>query len=448
MRLRPPYARKRRGMSLLLFALLCLPVQTQEPEVSPAEGEGLLPVPEYAGDFLSRAKWTGDWGGLRQEWASKGIFLDLDGYLVLQDVADGGSQEGAETAANLDYRMTLDLMRMQLVPGAMVYVRGQSRWGESVNPNSGLLLPVNTYSAFPFSNDPDGEVDFAITELNWVQFLSDEVGVLVGKITTMGSSNEFMGGAGRTQFMNFQFLFSAVLAQLSPYSTLAVGGIWMPDPAWTLNMTLMNLTDSSTTSGFGDIGEGATLATTLDYRGSLNELPGGGCFGIYYGFDSEFSRIGGLNLNPGNGIQMDSKSSSWAVSWNGWQYLIAEDAGASVDPGDGKQDLQGLGAFAQLGFADQDTNPVSWAVSLGLSGRGSFAGRDADTWGLAYFYNELQSLNLGPLVLEDSTSGLELYYDFALTGSTSLALDAQWAQGAFPSADDALILGLRMNVSL
>ena len=220
-------------MSLLLFALLCLPVQTQEPEVSPAEGEGLLPVPEYAGDFLSRAKWTGDWGGLRQEWASKGIFLDLDGYLVLQDVADGGSQEGAETAANLDYRMTLDLMRMQLVPGAMVYVRGQSRWGESVNPNSGLLLPVNTYSAFPFSNDPDGEVDFAITELNWVQFLSDEVGVLVGKITTMGSSNEFMGGAGRTQFMNFQFLFSAVLAQLFPYSTLAVGGIWMPDPAWT-----------------------------------------------------------------------------------------------------------------------------------------------------------------------------------------------------------------------
>ena len=44
-------------------------------------------------------------------------------------------------------RLTLDLTRMQLVPGALVTVRGQSRFGDTVNADSGLLLPVNTYSA-------------------------------------------------------------------------------------------------------------------------------------------------------------------------------------------------------------------------------------------------------------------------------------------------------------
>jgi porin len=437
-----------------LFAaivLLSSPVLGQETDASPSEAtadEGLLPVPDYQGDWRTNPKLTGDWGGLRHKWAQRGIFVDLDWYQSLQDIVDGGVREGTESSTNLDYRLTLDLMRMRLVPGALVTVRGQSRFGDTVNTDSGLLLPVNTYSAFPFSSDADDDVDFAITELNWLQFLSQEVGLLAGKITTMGSANEFMGGAGRTQFMNFQFLFSPVLAQLAPYSTLAVGGLWMPNPTWTLSTTLMNLEDASTTSGLGDIGDGATWATSLDYVGSLSELPGGGSFGIYYGFDAEFARIGGLNLNPGTGVQVQSESSAWALSWSGWQYLTTEEAGASVDPRNGKQDLQGLGIFAQLGLADEDTNPVSWSVAGGLSGRGTLPGRDADTWGVAYFHNELQDLALGSLVLEDSTSGLELYYDLALAGSTSLALDAQWVRSAFPSVDDAVILGLRLNVSL
>jgi porin len=103
--------------------------------------------------------------------------------------------------------------------------------------------------------------------------------------------------------------------------------------------------------------------------------------------------------------------------------------------------------FAQFGLADKDTNPVSWSIAGGLSGRGSIPGRDADTWGVGYFYNELQDLNLGPLVFEGSTSGVEAYYDIALFGWASLTLDAQWTQSAFPRVDDATILGARLNAS-
>jgi porin len=410
--------------------------------------EGLLPVPDYAGDFWKRPYLTGDWGGLRQDWADRGVTIGLDWYQAYQGIVDGGISEEWEYSTNLDYRLNLDLMRMGLVPGALVTVRGQSRFGDTVNDISGVLLPVNMYSAFPLSSDSDGDVDFAITELNWTQFLSGEFGLLAGKITTLRTANEFMGGEGRTQFMNMQLSFPATVAQLAPYSTLAVSGFWMPSPSWTVTTTLMNLEDASTTSGFSDIGDGATWATSADYLASVNELPGGGSLNFYYGFDSDFARIGGLNFDPGTGqILMDSKSSSWAVSWNGWQYLYSEEGSAPVDPRNGRQDLQGLGVFLQVGLADEDTNPVSWAIAGGLSGRGSIPGRDDDTWGVGYFYNDVQDLDFELLELDKSTSGLEIYYDIALLGSASLTLDAQWTRSAFESVDDATILGARLNVA-
>lgn len=418
-----------------------------DPDASRAD-QGILPVPDYSGEIGARAKLTGDWGGVRQNWADRGVTIAFDWYQAYQDIIDGGFEEGSANSTNLDYRLTLDLMRMGLVPGALVTVRGQSRFGDTVNGNSGVLLPVNMYSAFPFGPDDGGDVNFAITELNWLQFLSDQFGLLAGKITTLATTNEFMGGEGRSQFMNFQLSFSAAVAQLAPYSTLAVGAIWMPSPSWSFTTTLMNLEDASTTSGFDDIGDGTTWATTADYRASLNKLPGGGSISFYYGFDADFAKIGGLNIDPGNGeASWESKSESWALAWNGWQYLYLENNSSVVDPGNGRQDLEGLGLFAQVGIADEDTNPITWSFSIGLSGRGTIPGRDADTWGVGYFYNDLQDLDRDLLQLENATSGLEFYYDISLFGYAFLTLDAQWNKSAFRSIEDSTIIGVRLNVS-
>jgi hypothetical protein len=126
----------------------------------------------------------------------------------------------------------------------------------------------------------------------------------------------------------------------------------------------------------------------------LNKLPGGGSISFYYGFDADFAKIRGLNIDPGNGgVSRETKSEAWALTWNGWQYIYVENNSDAVDPGNGRQDLEGLGLFAQVGIADEDTNPISWAFSIGLSGRGTIPGRDADTWGLGYFYNDLQDLD-------------------------------------------------------
>jgi porin len=429
---------------IALVACVRADVLVAEPAVEDAALEGMVAIADYSGSWVGRSHLTGDWGGVRQQWADKGVTFGFDWYQAYQAVVDGGIAETGESSGNLDYRAALDLMRMDLVPGALISLRAQSRFGDTVNARTGQLLPVNMYSAFPLH---DGDVDIAVTELNLTQFLSDKFAVLVGKITTLATANEFMGGEGRSQFMNYQLNFSAALAQLAPYSTLAVGGIWLPNGNVTVTTILMNYQDSSTTSGFDDFGEGVTWATTADYLCSPADRPGGGTLAFYYGFDTTFAHIGAFNIDPNSELVLtDTDSDAWAVSWSGWQYLHVEEGLRSVDPRNGRQDLQGVGVFAQVALADEDTNPITWSCTAGLSGRGSIPRRDHDTWGIGYFWNDLQDLDRETLDFSGTASGVEVYYDIALAGSTSLTLDAQWAKSAFPSVDDATILAARMNM--
>lgn len=410
--------------------------------------EGILPVPNYSGDWKTRPFLSGDWDGLRTKWANKGLTFDFGWYQVGQGIVDGGRNERWAYTTNLDLHAKLDLMRMDVLPGALVSFRAQSRFGQTVNADTGLLLPVNTYSYFPTTDPLDENVPFAITELNYVQFFSDDLGVLLGKITTMANANEFSGGEGRTQFMNFQFQYPAVFAQVAPYSTLAVGALWLPSPQLTVTSILMNTRDSSTTTGISDIGEGTSWWTSVDYQYRARDLPGGGTLGVIYAFDGDFGRIGGTNIDPEGGLSMERKSEAFALFWNGWQYLYTEgNPPESIDPTDGRQDAQGLGVFLFLGVSDKSTNPVSWSAAGGLGGRGLIPGRDDDTSGVGYFYNSLQELRASAIFpLGQSTQGVEAYYNFAITRSAGLTIDLQWTKSALQGIDDAIVLGARLDI--
>lgn len=425
--------------------------QTNPGETKQPATEGLLPVPDYGGDWSTRPALSGDWNGLRQDWADHGFTAGFHWTQYGQGVESGGADEDWEFGGSLEALFHVDLMRMGLLPGALVTLRAESRYGESVNGISGLLLPVNTQSFFPLTTPPDDELPIAVTELTYTQFLTSQLGVLVGKIQTMDSDpNEFAGGRGRAQFMNFAFVVNPVTALTAPYSTLAAGGLWIPTDKVAVSSFVMNLADSSTTSGFDDFGDGAVWATEADFQWA-GDLPGGTNIGGMYAFDADFTELGGtLNFTPGVTPSLQSESTSWGVYWSAWQYLSAQDPPpAAIDAHDGRADLEGFGLFSRLGFADQDTNPIDWSASLGLGGRGLIPTRDEDTWGLGYFYSSLQQpRSLLIDLLEDHSEGVELYYDIGLARSISLTLDTQWVAGAFSDIDDALLLAFRLNVGL
>lgn len=414
------------------------------------DNAGLLPVPDYSGEIGTRAFLSGDWGGVRREWAEQGAQIRFNWYQALQSVVDGGTSDSWEYGTNFDVHVDLDLQRMGLLPGGLLAFRTQSRLGNAVNTNTGLLLPVNTYSNFPLTSpDPNDDVPLAITELNYTQFLSEQFGVVIGKVTTQRTANEFAGGEGRSQFMNFELQHPAVYAQVAPYSTLAAGVVVMPSQNTRFTSILMNTSDASTTTGFGDFGDGVSWWNSLDVQWGAGGLPGGSTLGAIYAFDGDFARIGGLAFAPGQGLTVGRETESWGAQLSGWQYLFTESGSTgSVDPRDGRQDLQGVGVFAGIGFGDEATNPVSLAINLGLSGRGLIPGRDDDTCGLGWFYNEIDEPR--PLLssfLNNNTQGIEAYYDIALLPSTNLAFNLQYTDAAFQGVDDGLVFGVRCNVS-
>jgi porin len=435
---------------ILVFVavVLCLarPSRAEEEE-SQAQGKGILPIPDYSGDLFKRSWLSGDWGGKRTDWAERGFQVDVDWVQTVQGVAGGGRNSETEYGGSLDYLLFFDFYRMGLVPGAMLKVRGESRYGKSVNPDSGSVLPVSMDMFMPLTAPLDENIPITVTDLTYYQFLSEKFGILLGKIDTLDSDpNEFASGRGNTQFQNFNLIFNSTLALL-PYSTLAAGAIGMPSKYVTITEVFFLTTDSSTTSGFSDFGHGWSSATEADFQYKLSDLPGGTNLGFVYSGDDEFFTFGKrFTFVPGEGLVPPTSKSTWSLYWSGWQYLhTEEEAKGPMNLLDGRPDLQGWGLFWRLGFADKDTNPVQWGLSVGLGGRGIIPKRDDDTFGVAYYYAGIVTTRISGIVgIDDHFQGFEFFYDLAVTPAAQLTFDVQLTDPAAPGINTTVILGLRL----
>lgn len=427
-------------------------------QATPASSQapaGLLPVPDYSGNIWTRQYLTGDWDGVRADLANKGIQIGIEWEQFVQGVIRGGRDQTTEYGANVDYTINLDLMRMGILPGALIKFRAESRYRDSVNTDSGLILPVNTKALFPLTGKPDQDVGITITDLNYTQFLSEHLAVVLGKLDTLdGDPNEFASGRGANQFMNANLIFNPALGLRLPYSTLGAAIIWLPitpgpKGGITVSSVIMNTADSSTRTGFDDFNKGQSWNTEADFTYQLGNLPGGMNVGGLYSFNQDFRRLGTrIILQPGEGLVVPKKHSTWAVYWSAWQYLFVEDThGLPLAQFAGLAKQKGIGLFARLGFADKETNPVELAVSGGIGGRGLIPSRDNDSFGIGYYYNSIQTLRISSLLgIKDSTQGFECFYNIAVTPASHLTLDLQIVKSASTRLETATVLGLRADL--
>jgi porin len=434
---------------LVSLAVLAVVLPTAAASARASDSGGIVPIPDYSGSVLERRHLLGDWGGSRTEFASKGLQLDTNLTQVVQNVANGGVRPSTEYGMTLSNQLTVDLDRMGVLRGALFEVRLDSRYGTSVNNDSGALLPVNTTALFPLTSPLENEIT-TVTEVVYTQFLSPKFAVFFGKLQTLdGDPNEFAGGRGVYQFMNFNFVQNAVSAISVPYSSLGGGVLWLPTEQLTIVSNLIGTSDTSTTTGFDEINQGLTWATAAMYQYRLGELPGGVNATFVYAFASDFADIDSkLQFEPGIGFSLPDNSSTWATFVSGWQYLVTFDkAPEKINVEDGRPDVRGIGLFGRLGIADQDTNPVNWSGSIGLGARGLIPARDNDTIGVAYMYTDQTNPERRIATrVAGSTQAFEAFYNIALTPAANLTFDIQWVDGAFNRFDEATVVGVRLNL--
>ena len=97
-------------------------------------------VPEtWGGDFWSRPRLTGSWGGFRDELGKKGVVFDVDPLLTPQWVVSGGRETDAEFWGNADYTLNVDTGKLGLWPGGFLKVSADIGFGKTVFNASGAF---------------------------------------------------------------------------------------------------------------------------------------------------------------------------------------------------------------------------------------------------------------------------------------------------------------------
>ena len=413
-----------------------------------AAGESTAP---YSGDFLSRSTLTGDWGGMRNNLANKGVTFDTNLVLTEQGVVDGGKNSEWENGGRGSLLLKVDTGKLGLWPGGFLTVEVEGNFGKGVNLRDGGLMPVNSNQIFPVPN----EEGIAIPALNFAQFLSEYAGVVVGKMdTTGGDMNEFAHGKGESQFMNLAFNLNPTLLLTVPYSTLGAGVIILPnkDPnAALITLSVLSAVGQAGTAGFDKLyGDKLTYNAEGRLRTDFFGMTGHQLAGVLYSNKDFSSMDQRLSLHPDSN-SIEKKTQSWAAYYNFDQYIYEPVKGSG----------KGFGLFGRFAATDGNPNFMHYFISLGVGGKGAMASRPHDSFGVGWYFVDIKSPEFtGPLTsrafLRDE-QGVEAYYSFAVTPWAMVTPDVQIVHGAQKSTlallpadrqeiDTATILGLRLQL--
>ncbi len=442
---------------------------------------------DFSGDLLSRPRLTGDWGGVRNELARRGVWIDVDLHQTLQGVATGGRGTGVGSWGSADYTLELHSDKLGLWPGGFLRLFGESAFGDPVNREAGAIIAVNGDTLFPVPNEQVSR----LTSVQLTQFLAPWVGVTLGFLDILGADANEFADDHKTKFLNPSFDFNFVTALTVPYGARGGGLVFVPFKDAVLSLLAVDPTAGTTDAGFdGIFKDGVTL--TGEFRAGIKPfgLTGHQLLGVIWSHKervtleqdpanlvgrlllTRFPRIGQILDPAGNTALQDAvralliqrapglaaafaavtplsvRDDSWAIYYNFDQYVWQP----APD--------RGIGVFFRFGASDGEVNPIKYHYNAGIGGKGVIPGRPRDTFGVGWSRIEL-SEDLFRLLREQLDFGLkhedvfEAWYNVAITPAVSATLDVQVVRsgldrfveaGRLQRMDTSVVGGLRLYV--
>jgi len=419
----------------------------------PAMPPGILPIPDYVSTINNRSYLAGDWNGKRTKVANdNGLQWNIDTVTWTDQATSGGTTDDLEFGGNLTYNLNWDLMRADILPGALISVRAETRWGSSGMLNTGQSVPMNTAALTPTNyTDFDDGYNLALTQLSYLQMLSTKFGIVLGKLDLFGDGtpSEFATGRGRTQFSNWSINYSTPNLFV-PASTLGAGVVILPNDRLLITSLLTSGTECVSSNCFKDLDDkGGVSITAVSYQYQLGGLPGGVNGNFIYMFDMDFETLDGiLPVPPPPGhLPSPNTDNTWIAGGSFWQYISTKGASheGPLNLINREQDLAGWGLFGSVAFADDEVNPWKTSINFGLGARGVIDSRPNDMFGVGYFWNGLSDKGLVRKI--DDGQGVEGYYNAEILPSVRLSLNLQWLKALLPNVEEnAFMLSTRIQV--
>jgi porin len=396
-----------------------------------------------AGDFRDRTQLSGDWGGLRTDLARHGFFFDLYSTSALQNVASGGLKTGSTSIQNTQLSINVDTGRAGLWSGGILHFSLESRYGSSSPQNTftaGSSVPQYTGLAYP---GPFFVHDVLPTEYFLLQALTPKFAVILGKANVLTHADQtFFGDNSKYYFANLNFNKNPMALNFYNTYALAAIGIWTPskwltavagvyDPNTEANNFATKAFDHVNAYGIAifsyKLGHHLPGQSWAQYNWTNKpKIDLSSPFGQLSPSDVP-QAVGTLLGTPSSqALPTNYKSTSWVTVGNFAQYLFVKDhPGAIAEKLGSGQPLRGIGLFGRIGYAPEETNPITRDASVALFANGLSDHRPNDSFGLGIYHNGIsQPLKNDFARLAGATAkneqGLEVFYDVAITPAIRL----------------------------
>jgi porin len=214
-------------------------------------------IENYSGDLWSRPAPTGDWGGLRNTLATKGINLDVNLLQSLQGINSGGLTQDSvqyKYGGHVDYVLNVDFGKLGLWPGGFLEIKAETQFGDFLQSQTGSISPVNAASLFPVPFQSKS----ALSTVLFTQFLAPSFGVFLGKLDVLGGDANVFAHDYKTDFMNIAFDFNLVPLRTVPYSPLGAGFVVLPTKDVLFTFTVLDTEGNPERAGFDTMFKGGT----------------------------------------------------------------------------------------------------------------------------------------------------------------------------------------------
>jgi porin len=382
---------------------------------------------------------------LCDNWAgpltSFGVTADFELTHFYQGVASGGQRRDWEYGGKLDYFFNFDGEKMGLWDGLTAVMHAETRFGDDVNFDAVSLAPVNANMLYP---DPFDDVT-SITGFLINQQLNEEWLASAGKFNLFDLFEQLYPQTGRgiDGFMNVSSFAPLVFARTLNLSVMGAGFTKVDKRGVEASITVVDTRSSTTTSGFDELFDnGAVILGFYRFFHELGGLPGSNAImgdyssGTYTSLDPTT-----ITILPDSGIVAGQETGSWAISYIFEQKLWVDRCNAN----------RNIGLLSMWGIADDNPSPIDWTGNAAIQAFGFNSSRPGDSMGVAWFHTSLTGnfkQLVSPVFALHDVTGVEAYYNAAITPWFHLTGDLQVVEPADLSNDTALVLGLRANFAL
>lgn len=399
-----------RSLTVKLLNTLLLSSITLVPQLCSAEDQSLL----------------GDWGGARSWLEQRGVEMELIATHDYVANVDGGLRRTSGVLGNIDLTATIDTEKAGLWNSGTMFFYALGNYGRNPTEFVGDLQATNNIEAYDTAKLYEGWYEH--------QWLDGRVSFL-GGLHDLNSEFNTLEYAGA--LINSSFGIEIDISQVGPsiFNTTALGSRLRLKPTESsyIQSAIYDGIPGSPSSQRGTRidfreGDGTFSIIEVGYT-ALPETPWFKIAGGWWYHTAEFEDYAG-----------EMRDSNWGLYGIGEATLFTpEEIGT------------GVGFFLQYGNADRTRNQIKnyWGAGLQLSG--VIPDRDDDT--LSFGINQARNSGGYREITEDTTAAetvLEFTYQMQVTPWFSLQPDLQWVKnpGTSKSTDDALVLGVRTEVSL